>query len=180
VLDADGFAIAALGVGGTLLSSVITQVLARRSRREEIQAAERQRAEDRDSTREEQRFDQRRQCYIRMNASSRRYRIALMNYLHGVHRGGVTDDEERDLRDSRGDYIAGVAELQLTAPLNVLDTTRLVTDNLSWAFRAVKQLQAGTPVEHGGFEEIERFLVRLWDDWEVMRAAMRRDLGVPD
>jgi hypothetical protein len=30
VLDADGFAIAALGVGGTLLSSVITQVLARR------------------------------------------------------------------------------------------------------------------------------------------------------
>jgi hypothetical protein len=41
-------------------------------------------------------------------------------------------------------------------------------------------LEDGDPEQGGSFEEIEEFLLQLWEEWVTLRRVMREDLGVRD
>jgi hypothetical protein len=179
-MDLGGLAIAVVGVLGTLSSPVITQRLSQRAKQEEAELRGAQLAED--SAREWQRalYEQKRSCYISMTATSRRYRIELMNYLYAAVKGQVDTSARDSLRTAREAYIASIAETHVTATLSVLEALEPVTTNLSWAFRVVKLVEEGNPGDGWQFEDVEAFLVKLWDQWVVLRQVMRADLGVED
>ena len=103
-----------------------------------------------------------------------------MNYLYKIKRETLDDVARNELENARRPYIESMAEAHLTATLQVLDTIEVVTAGLSKAYRSIKHLEDGEPEPGGSFEEMETFLVELWDRWKDMREAMRQDLGVED
>ncbi len=172
--------IAAFGVIGTLVAPIISQRLASRAKRDDAEIERSHRLAERQQEQIQVALVNKRNCYISMVATSRRYRIELMNYLYKVKQR-TSDTEARDeLEEARRPYIESMAEAHLTATLQVLDTIEAVTAGLSKAYRAIKRLENGEPEPGGSFEEIEAYLVELWEKWKYMREAMRQDLGVED
>jgi hypothetical protein len=172
--------IAIAGVFGTLAAPIVSQRLSARAKRDEFEMQKSQRIDDRQQEQQQLDFTTKRSCYIAMIATSRRYRIELMNYLYKIKRQTVDDPARDELEGARRPYIASVAEAHLTAPLKVLSAIDPVTSGLSKGYRATKHLEDGEPEPDGSFEEIEAFLIQLWDKWLTMREAMRQDLGVED
>ena len=172
--------IAIVGVVGTLSSPIVTQRLSSRARREEFEALRIQRQEEYQRERERAVLSDKRACYIAMIATSRRYRVELMNYLHMVDRGEIDHASQESLEDIRRAYIASYAELQMTATSGVMEAVEPVTHGLSKAYRATKHLEHGEPESDGSFEEIREFLLQLWEQWRHLRNAMRNDLKVQD
>jgi hypothetical protein len=115
-----------------------------------------------------------------MIATSRRYRIELMNYLYAIRNDRLDATVRESFRAAREAYIASVAETHLTAPDAVLTPLETVTRGLSRAFQLIMRLQDGEPDPDWPVERLEAYLVGLWDEWAVLRRAMRADLGVPD
>src|SRR5215470_565786 len=165
MMDVGELAVAVVGVLGTLFSPIVTQRLSARVKREEFELHRAQRGEINTYERQKALYEQKRMCYVGMVASSRRYRIELMNYLHAVAKGAVDDGARSALRVAREAYIASVAETHMTASGPVLGALEPVTDNLSTAFRAIKRFEDGELEPEWSFERIENFLVELWGQW---------------
>ena len=172
--------IAVVGVLGTLAGTIVSQVLSARARRADFDMQRSQRREDYIHERQKADLANKRSCYIAMMASSRRYRVELMNYLYMVKQKTINSDARNDLENARRAYLDSIAEVQIVATLKVLSTIDPVGSGLSKAYHAIKQLQSGEPEPDGSFEEIDRFLKELWDQWRYMREAMRQDLGIED
>jgi hypothetical protein len=172
--------IAAVGVLGTLAGTIVSQLLSTRARKADFEMQRERRKEEYFQERQKTDLANKRSCYIAMMASSRRYRVELMNYAYAVKEQVVDDDARHELENSRRACLDSIAEVQIVATLKVLDTIDPVNSGLSRGYRFVKRLEAGEPEPNGSFEEIERFLTKLWDKWRYMREAMRQDLGVED
>ena len=179
-MDATGLAVAVVAVFGTLLSPVVTQRLSERARQKEFELQRAHRTEDHVYERQQAQYEQKRACYVAMTATSRRYRIELMNYLYATVGRGADVAAPSALRMAREAYIASVAETHMTATAPVLAALESVTSNLSNAFRLIKRMEDGEPDPDWSFERIEAFLVELWNQWVVLRQVMRADLGVED
>ena len=113
-------------------------------------------------------------------ATSRRYRVEIMNYLYKVKRETVDSAVRDELEDARRSYISSFAEAQMTASLQVLAMVDPFNAGLSRAYRSTKHLEDGEPELEGTFEEIEAYLHGLWSKWNSMRQAMQHDLDVQD
>jgi hypothetical protein len=172
--------IAAVGVIGTLVSPIISQRLASRAKRDDLEIERSHRLDERQQEQRQLALANKRACYIAMVTTSRRYRIEIINYLDKIRRATLDAAARDELENARRPYIESNAEAQLTATLSVLNTIEAVTDGLSKAYRATKHLEDGEPEPGGSFEEMEAFLVEIWDRWKYMREAMRQDLGVED
>ena len=173
-------AIAAVGVLGTLAGTIVSQLLSTRARKTDFEMQREQRREEYVQERQKMDLANKRSCYIAMMASSRRYRIELMNYAFAVKEQVVDSDARHELENSRRAYLDSIAEVQIVGTLEVLDTVEPVNSGLAKSYRSLKRLEAGEPESDGSFEEIEHFLTKLWDKWRFMREAMRKDLGVED
>src|SRR5689334_13557349 len=92
--------VAIVGVGGTLASAVITQVLAQRAesrrldREQQIRAAEQRASED------QRKIDQLRSCYAQLNAHDRQYRDAMLAYAYAL-KSGSTDADATEVSSAR-------------------------------------------------------------------------------
>lgn len=173
-----GLAAAVVGVTGTLIASVLSQRLLARVQSEQFERQ--QQATEAQWRREQQVADlnQRRDGYMQVNASLRRYRTHLMNFLWIVHKGAVTPDARELVEEARRDHHSVFAEAQMIASAAVLAELDEMTKALSEVYRRIMCLEEGNPDPDGSFAEIRTDFVRLWERWERMRATMRADLGL--
>lgn len=173
-----GLAAAVVGVTGTLIASVLSQRLLGRVQSEQF---ERQQQVSEAQWRREQRvaeLNRRRDGYMQVNASLRRYRTRLMNFLWTVHKGAVTPEAREVVEEARRDHHSVFAEAQLIASTAVLAELDEMTTALSEVYRRTMYLEEGNPDPDGSFDDIRADFVRLWERWERMRGVMRTDLGV--
>ncbi|MEU8689612.1 hypothetical protein [Streptomyces sp. NPDC048665] len=173
-----GLAAAVVGVTGTLVASVLSQRLLARDQSEQFQRQ--QQAVEAQWHREQQvaELNRRREGYMQVNASFRRYRTQLINFLWTVHKGAVTPDERELVEEARRDHHSVLAEAQMVASAAVLVELDGMTNALSRVYRRIMCLEEGNPDPDGSFNEIRADFVRLWERWEGMRAVMRADLGL--
>ncbi|MFJ7259575.1 hypothetical protein ACIQV2_05310 [Streptomyces globosus] len=115
---------------------------------------------------------------MQVNASLRRYRTHLLNFLWTVHKGAVTPDARELVEEARRDHHSVFAEAQMIASPGVLAELDEMTKTLSEVYRRTMCLEEGNPDPDGSFDEIRADFVRLWEQWERMRATMRADLGL--
>lgn len=115
---------------------------------------------------------------MQVNASFRRYRTQLMNFLWTVHKEAVTPDERELVEEARRDHHSVLAEAQMVASAAVLVELDGMTNALSRVYRRIMCLEEGNPDPDGSFNEIRTDFVQLWERWEGMRAVMRADLGL--
>ncbi|MGW2018732.1 hypothetical protein [Streptomyces sp. NPDC001927] len=173
-----GLAAAVVGVTGTLIASVLSQRLLARVQSEQFERQ--QYAAEAQWRREQQvsELNRRRDGYMQVNASLRRYRTHLMNFLWIVHKSAVTPDARELVEEARRDHHSVFAEAQMIASAAVLAELDEMTKALSEVYRRTMCLEEGNPDPDGSFEEIRTDFVRLWEQWEGMRATMRDDLGL--
>lgn len=172
--------IAAVGVLGTLAGTIVSQLLSAHAKRADFEMQRLQRQEEYAHQKQETELANKRSCYIAMMASSRQYRMELINYLYMVKRQTVDSAARSDLENARRSGLASIGEVQLVATLKVLATIDPVNSGLARAYRAIKHLEGGEPEPDGSFEEINQFLTELFGKWSYMRQAMRQDLGIKD
>lgn len=172
--------LAIVGVLGTLSASIVAQRLSARARREELELQRLHRSEDYDRERQESVLTQKRDCYISVTSSSRRYRVELMNYLFAVKNETANDKSNQRLEDARIAFSISFAEAELTASLPVLEAARSLRNGLSEGYQAIRRLEEESSNSRDSYDEVEKFLLRLWDQWHPLHTAMRADLGVRD
>lgn len=175
-----GLAVAVVGVAGTLMASVLSPRLLARIQSEQF--TREQRAAEAQWLREQQvaGLARRREAYANVNASFRRYRTHLLNFLWTVHKGAVTEAAREVIEEARRDHHSVFAAAQIVASARVLAELNTMTKTLSETYRRIMCLEEGNPDPDGSFEELKADFTRLWDQWEEMLGAMRADLGVED
>ncbi|MFJ2724471.1 hypothetical protein [Streptomyces collinus] len=130
--------IAIVGVGGTLASAVITQILTQRAELQRLEREERIRLAEQRTADDQRRIDQLRNCYVQMNAHDRHYRDAMLAYAYALKSGSAETDAaevasaRRAQRDTR-------AEAQLIASDAVLDLESRVNTQLTIAYRRLME-----------------------------------------
>ncbi|MFF7972234.1 hypothetical protein [Streptomyces sp. NPDC007905] len=130
--------IAIVGVGGTLASAVITQILTQRAELQRLEREERIRLAEQRTADDQRRIDQLRNCYVQMNAHDRHYRDAMLTYAYALKSGSAETDAaevtsaRRTQRDTR-------AEAQLIASDAVLDLESRVNAQLTIAYRRLME-----------------------------------------
>jgi hypothetical protein len=172
--------IAIVGVVGTLSASIASQIMSVRAKREEFLLQRSHRQEDYDRERAEAVLAQKRSCYISIMSSSRRYRVELMNYLFTIKRDSGANETSMRLEDARLAFSVSFAEAQLTGSLPVLEAVNSLRNGLREGYRTIKELEADSSKSDDSFNEVQNFLLRLWESWPPMHEAMRADLGVKD
>ncbi|MEU6976604.1 hypothetical protein [Streptomyces sp. NPDC046371] len=159
-----GLAAAVVGVTGTLIASVLSQRLLGRVQSEQF---ERQQQVAEALWHREQRvaeLNRRRDAYLQVNSSLRRYRTHLLNFLWTVHKRAVTAEARELVEEARRDHHSVFAEAQLIASAAVLAELDEMTKVLSDVYRRTMCLEEGNPDPDGSFDDIRSDFVRLWDD----------------
>ncbi|MFF9848013.1 hypothetical protein [Streptomyces litmocidini] len=173
-----GLAAAVVGVTGTLIASVLSQRLLGRVQSEQFERQQQVAAAQWHREQQVAELNRRRDAYMQVNASLRRYRTHLLNFLWTVHKGAVTPEARELVEEARRDHHSVFAEAQLIASAEVLAQLDEMTKVLSEVYRRTMSLEEGNPDPDGSFDDIRADFVRLWERWETMRSVMRTDLGV--
>lgn len=166
--------VAVVGVIGTLLAPIFAQRLFMKNRQLELQSARRQRLDERQVEAERIGYEQRKDAYIRFNASARNFRQALKNQTFDT-----TDDTQADLELARDEFNRCYSEVQLIAPDKVLEAAHLTSTELATVYGRIKALEASVST----IEAMEQESVRSQLNESVraaiqrLREAMRQDLG---
>jgi hypothetical protein len=173
--DVIALVVAVVGVGGTLTSSVLSQQLAMRARKQENEAQRQQRLDERDEERLRTAFKDRRDICIALNTSARDFRQALKNCLfEGL------DEKGAELEQARQAFTRRYGEAQMILSETVLKSASTASGYLADAYGVLKKATAG-PIDKDEREKLESYL-----DHAVRRAlrdlreVMRLDLGVTD
>jgi hypothetical protein len=172
-----------VGVGGTLASAVLSQVLSMRAKRVELDG---QRQQRRDERAEEQRrtdYTDRRSSCVAVNMAARRFRQALKNYLFEG-----TDEKADELERARQEFTSRYGEAQMILPDAVLSEASAASSCLAQAYGKVKAFRRpdGRLAVHGLAPGADRDKLELFLDGDVaaalrqLRHAMRVDLGVAE
>ncbi|MER6217744.1 MULTISPECIES: hypothetical protein [unclassified Streptomyces] len=163
--------VAVVGVAGTLGGALLTQRGAARAKQREIELV-RAHEEVREN------LALRRGCYTALNRDSRQFTTALNRHLHVLRERGVEDADLEALEAAKSAHRDTYAEAQMIAPDAVLDPATAVNHALTRVYGQVRRLERGAPEEGETMAAVSAAQQDLWDLLRVMRAAMRRDLGV--
>ncbi|WP_237532309.1 hypothetical protein [Streptomyces sp. SID8352] len=169
---AGALVVAVVGVIGTLLSALLTQRAAERSRRREQERAERVRERARE-------IEERRDCYVALNAASRQYLAALTDQLHALGRPEDTEAVRPRLTEARDLHRDVYAEAQMRLPEPVLVPAGEVAHALGALYGRLRRLDDGTPRHGDALDAVPGEIDALWESLRELRRAMRRDLGAP-
>ncbi|ESP96091.1 hypothetical protein EES44_14160 [Streptomyces sp. ADI96-15] len=163
--------VAVVGVVGTLLSALLTQRAADRSRQRERERAELAR---------ERRGEllEMRTCYVALNTATRQYLAALTDLVHALRRDGSGPVRQR-LTEARDQHRDVYAEAQLRVPDPVLDLAGQLSRELGTVYGMVKRLDAAAPREGDSLPGAQERIDALWRLLREMRRRMRAELGVP-
>ncbi|MFG3529950.1 hypothetical protein ACGF8B_24815 [Streptomyces sp. NPDC047917] len=169
--SATALSAAVVGVVGTLLSALLTQRAADRSRQHEQERAEMAR-ERRGEVKEL------RACYVALNTAARQYLAALTDQVHALSRDDSTPVRQR-LAEARDQHRDVYAEAQLRVPDRVLDLAGDLSRELGTAYGMVRRLDGGVPREGDSTAAVQERIDVLWRRLREMRREMRAELGVP-
>lgn len=126
--------VAIVGVGGTLASALITQILAQRAELRRSEQDERVRTAEQQASEDQRRIDQLRSCYVQLNAHDRHYRDAILTYAYAL-KSGSADAEAAEASSARRAQRDTRAEAQLVASDAVLELESKVNAQLTIAYR---------------------------------------------
>ncbi|WP_330337813.1 hypothetical protein [Streptomyces sp. NBC_00557] len=135
--------VAIVGVGGTLASAVITQVLAQRAESQRLEREERVRLAEQRASEDQRKVDQLRDCYVQLNARDRHYRDAMLAYAYAL-KSGSAEAEATEVSSARRAQRDARAEAQLIASDAVLEIESRVNAQLTIAYRRLMEV-AGEP-----------------------------------
>ncbi|MFE6891249.1 hypothetical protein [Streptomyces sp. NPDC057694] len=165
--------VAVVGVLGTLLSALLTQRAADRSRRREQERAERARARAREA-------EERRAGYVALNTASRQYLAALTDQVHTLLRAEDAPAVRQRLTEARDVHRDVYAEAQMRLPDTVLDLAGEITHALGTVYGRLRRLDDGDPRPGDSLGVAQAEIDALWERLRVLRRGMRSDLGVAD
>ncbi|MEU8031213.1 hypothetical protein AB0C13_21660 [Streptomyces sp. NPDC049099] len=162
--------VAVVGVVGTLLSALLTQRAAERSRQRERERAERARARARED-------EERRTCYVALNTASRQYLAALTDQLHALSRTEDPRAVRQRLTEARDLHRDVYAEAQMRLPDPVLVLAGEVTHALGTLYGRLRRLDDGVPRPGDSLGAAQGEIDALWERLRELRRGMRADLG---
>ncbi|GGQ77095.1 hypothetical protein [Streptomyces flaveolus] len=168
--DATALVAAVVGVVGTLLSALLTQRAADRSRQREQERAEAVR--ERRSEAQELRS-----CYVALNTAGRQYLAALTDLLHALGRAEELPSARQRLTGARDQYRDVYAEAQMRLPQRVLAHAGDVSHELGVVYGTVRRLDDGAPRPGDSTAAAQEAIDALWERLREMRREMRADLG---
>ncbi|MEU9700506.1 hypothetical protein [Streptomyces sp. NPDC047981] len=164
--------VAVVGVAGTLMSALLTQRAADRSRQRELERvgeAWDRRAEARELW----------SCYVALNTSGRHYLAALTDLVYALEREAELPSVRKRLTAARDRHRQVYAEAQMRLPDRVLDHAGVVSHGLGAVYGMVRRLDDGLPRPGDSSAAAHRAVEALWTQLREMRREMRADLGVP-
>ncbi|MGW7363179.1 hypothetical protein ACWGI8_07065 [Streptomyces sp. NPDC054841] len=162
--------VAVVGVVGTLLSALLTQRAADRSRQREQERAEQLR--DRRSEARELRS-----CYVALNTSARQYLAALTDQLHALGRDEDLRSVRQRLTEARDQHRDVYAEAQMRVPVRVLELAGDLSHDLGLVYGMVRRLDDGVLRAGDSPDAVQETIDTLWGRLRLMRREMRADLG---
>lgn len=162
--------VAVVGVVGTLLSALLTQCAAERSRQREQERTERVRARAREA-------EVRRTCYVALNTSLRHYLAALTDQLHALIRAEDPRAARQRLSEARDLHRDVYAEAQMRLPDPVLALAGEVTHALGTVYGRLRRLDDGVPRPGDSLDAAQGEIDALWERLRELRRGMRADLG---
>ncbi|MFD8385597.1 hypothetical protein ACFV2X_44995 [Streptomyces sp. NPDC059679] len=162
--------VAVVGVVGTLLSALLTQCAAERSRQREQERTERVRARAREA-------EARRTCYVALNTSLRQYLAALTDQLHALIRAEDPRAARQRLSEARDLHRDVYAEAQMRLPDPVLALAGEVTHALGTVYGRLRRLDDGVPRPGDSLDTAQGEIDALWERLRELRRGMRADLG---
>ncbi|MET9037697.1 hypothetical protein [Streptomyces mirabilis] len=168
--NATALLVAVVGVVGTLLSALLTQRAADRSRQREQERAEQLR--ERRSEAQELRS-----CYVVFNTSARQYLAALTDHLHALGRDEDLRSVRQRLTEARDQHRDAYAEAQMRLPERVLELAGDLSHDLGAVYGMVRRLDDGVPRAGDSPAAMQESIDVLWGGLREMRREMRADLG---
>jgi hypothetical protein len=175
---------AGVAVLGTLLSSVLTQLISARNNRQEGEQARQDRQEEREIEEKRRDFVERRTTYTQLNTESRRFRRELNNYLQLMRTGRATDEALAVLEDVHRSWGEHYADAQMIISDNVFRAARDVNRGLLEAYGLARRLDGSglaSVTEEAwadSTETVDSALREVLQCMERFRNTMRADLGV--
>ncbi|MEU6945227.1 hypothetical protein ABZ957_08320 [Streptomyces sp. NPDC046316] len=163
--------VAAVGVVGTLMSALLTQRAADRSRQRDLERAGEvwdRRAEARELW----------SCYVALNTSGRHYLAALTDLLYALGREAELPSVRKRLTAARDQHREVYAEAQMRLPERVLDCAGAVSHGLGAVYGMVRRLDEGLARPGDSSAAAHDAVESLWVQLRDMRREMRADLGV--
>lgn len=162
--------VAVVGVLGTLLSALLTQRAAERSRQREQERAERTQAWARET-------EERRACCIALNTASRQYLAALTDQFHTLARAEDPRAARQRLTEARDLHRDVYAEAQMRLPDPVLALAGEATHALGALYGRLRRLDDGVPRPGDSLDAAQGEIDALWERLRELRRGMRADLG---
>ncbi|UQI45766.1 hypothetical protein M1P56_16090 [Streptomyces sp. HU2014] len=162
--------VAVVGVLGTLLSALLVQRAADRSRQRE-----RERVEELWGRRSE--AQELRSCYVELNAAARHYLAALTDQLYALGRDADLPYVRQRLTEARDQHREVYAEAQMRMPERVLDHAGTLGRGLGAVYGMVRRLDDGVPRPGDAPAAVQEGIDALWERLRELRREMRADLG---
>ncbi|MFG2231325.1 hypothetical protein ACGFNX_15160 [Streptomyces sp. NPDC048723] len=161
---------AVAGVVGTLMSALLTQRAADRSRQREQERADA--LWDRRASAQELWS-----CYVALNTSGRHYLAALTDQLHALGRDAEASQARQRLTGARDHHREVYAEAQMRLPERVLDHAAAVSHGLGTVYGMLRRLDDGARRPGDSPAAAHAAIESLWARLREMRREMRADLG---
>ncbi|KOX08576.1 hypothetical protein ADL04_03505 [Streptomyces sp. NRRL B-3648] len=153
-----------------MLSALLTQRAADRSRRREQERVEEVRERRR-------RAQDLRACYVALNTSARQYLAALTDQVHALGRDEELRTVRQRLTEARDQYRDVYAEAQLRMPDRVLGLVGGLSHDLGALYGMVRRLDDGVPRAGDSPAAVRDGIDELWGRLRRMRREMRSELG---
>ncbi|MCW2864246.1 MAG: hypothetical protein JWP48_5954 [Actinoallomurus sp.] len=172
--------VAVVGVCGTLASAIFTQLLSQRTKLQELKHVERLRREEQEAAEKQRKTDQLRSCYVHLNANDRNYRDAMLAYAYVLKAGSPSEAEVAEVAAARRAQRDARAEMQMIASDGVLDAEYPVNIQLTRAYSRLKRIETEShvSVREPLLEEIIKLLDAIIPLLARVRVIMRKELGI--
>ncbi|WP_437056273.1 hypothetical protein [Streptomyces sp. enrichment culture] len=169
--------VAIVGVGGTLASAVITQVLAQRAELRRLERGERVRLEEQRASEDQRKVDQLRSCYVQLNAHDRHYRDAMLAYAYAL-KSGTFEAEAAEVSSARRAQRDTRAEAQLVASDAVLEIESRVNAQLTIAYRRLMEAthESDSSTRQARLDQVIDLLDSIIPQQGHVRALMRLEV----
>jgi len=176
--DGPALAIAAIGVVGTLASAVVTQWIATRTRREDLQEERHRQQVEQAQSSTQTSLKERQACYVALNSATRQYVTAINQHLHHLQLGAITYGQLHELDHAKGEHRDRYSEAQMIVGDRVLRAASEANQALSSAYGVARRLERDRGESGEALEAALADVDNLWALVGGMRAVMREDLGV--
>ncbi|MFE7333582.1 hypothetical protein [Streptomyces griseus] len=170
-MDVGAVLIAIAGVAGTLGGALLTQRGADRAKKRELEMAHaiQEARENREL---------RRSCYTQLHRDARQFATALSRHLYAMRDHTLGQEDVSALEGTKDAYRDRWSEALMIAPDAVIVPAHELNEALTGVYGQIKRLEQESPRPGETLRSAAAAQHELWSLMDVMREAMRRDLGV--